>query len=57
MAAKKKVPRKKTVARKSTRTLYEVTCDWCGELFWAAHPTRAKYCSPRCKMAAHRAKK
>lgn len=32
--------------------LYE--CDHCPDSFWATRP--AKYCSPRCRTAAHRAR-
>ena len=39
------------------KTLYEKACDWCGEYYWTPFPTRSQYCSTRCRMAAHRAKK
>ncbi len=56
--AKKKIAHKRevTIRREVTSYTYELSCEWCGERFEAQRST-ARFCSPRCRMAAHRAKK
>ena len=52
MAAK---PRKKTSTRRITvkRTMTEITCEWCGDAFWAVR-SDARFCSDKCRIYAHR---
>ena len=34
----------------------EMTCEWCGEAFTTTRPDKGRFCSDRCRVAAHRAK-
>ena len=38
------------------RILGKATCDHCGRRFYFYNP-RQRYCAPRCRIAAHRARK
>jgi hypothetical protein len=59
--ARRKVQTGKKRARKKLieveEFFYEKPCQYCGEIYETKRPTVSRFCSTRCRMAAHRAKK